>query len=171
MFSIILYVASVIAANFTANDLITYGPVTFGVGTLFFGLTFTMRDRIHSLFGKRVVYLVITTTVLLSVLQSMFLGVPIRIIVASTIAMALSELTDTEVFHSLASRSWHIRVLRSNAISTPLDSFLFTGIAFLGILPLNVLISKIITDAVIKFLVSAAIIAYKAPQRRAEAHI
>ena len=67
------------------------------------------------------------------VLESLFLEVPWRIILASFFAIVLSETADTEIYHRLLQRSWFQRVLGSNLVSIPLDSVLFNVIAFAGV--------------------------------------
>ena len=61
--------------------------------------------------------------------ESLFLEVPWRIILASFIAIILSETADTEIYQKLLQRSWFQRVLGSNLVSIPLDSLLFNIIA------------------------------------------
>lgn len=170
MISIYLYVLSVILANFTAMQTFNIGPFIVAVGTLFFGATFTLRDYIHSRYGRHTIYKVITLVVCISIIQSLFLGVPIRIVVASAIAMAFSELADTEIYHTLRNRIWIIRVISSNAISVPTDTILFNCIAFLvfvsgvpmaqigyTLLPLTALVSLVLTDILIKWGVATII--------------
>jgi hypothetical protein len=64
-----------------------------------------------------------------------WLGVPLRIIGASFLAIVLAESLDTEVFHALRQRAWWVRALSSNALSIPADTLLFTALAFGGVLP------------------------------------
>lgn len=158
---IVLYIASILIANLTAATFFTVGPFTLAVGTLFFGATFTLRDHIHRVYGKNTAYKAIAAVVTLSILQSIFLEVPARIIVASAIAIFISEFTDTQIYHSLLQRSWALRVTSSNAVSTLLDSMLFSLIAFLGVLPASVLVSKIVTDILAKYVVSLLVIGYR----------
>ena len=103
------------------------------VGTIVFGITFTQRDRVHRA-GRPWVYLMLVVTTILAATQSVFLDVSWRIIVASTLAILLSELADTEVFHRLKERKWFVRAGASNAISIPIDTIIFNLIAFAGVL-------------------------------------
>lgn len=151
MISIILYVLSILAANFTAANLVQIGPFTIAIGTLFFGATFTLRDYIHRTHGKNTAYKSIGAVFVLSIIQSAAMGVPVRIIIASCVALLIAEVTDTQIYHNLMHRSWFTRVVRSNAISTVLDSLLFSLIAFLGVLPAGILVSKILTDVMLKY--------------------
>jgi uncharacterized PurR-regulated membrane protein YhhQ (DUF165 family) len=127
-----IYILAVLAANYTATWFIPL-PV-FGllsVGTLIFGVTFTQRDRVHR-FGRKPVYLMILLAAIGMGLESLLLGVPWRIIVASLVAILASETADTEVYQKLRHLSWLRRVTGSNLVSIPLDSLLFNLIAFAG---------------------------------------
>lgn len=153
MISIVLYILSILAANLTAATLFSIGPFTLAVGTLFFGATFTLRDYIHRAYGRHTAYKAIGAVFVLSIIQSLLMGVPVRIIVASAVALLLAELTDTQIYQALIQRSWFTRVTRSNAVSTVLDSLLFSLIAFLGVMPAAILVSKIITDVLVKYII------------------
>lgn len=154
---IVLYILSILAANHTAAMLVPIGPFMVSVGTLFFGATFTLRDYIHNKYGKYAAYKAISIVFVLSIIQSAVMGIPVRIIVASAVALLLSELTDTQIYQSLMNRSWFTRVTRSNAVSVILDSLLFSLLAFLGVMPTGVLVSKIITDVLIKYVIGLTV--------------
>lgn len=127
-----IYIACTLLANYFTADFIhlpVFGLVSFG--TLFFGVTFTQRDRVHH-FGRDKVYAMIAAAAVLNVLMSIFLGVPWRFVLASFLAIILAETADTEVYQRLRKRAWILRVAGSNAISMPLDSTVFTLVAFAG---------------------------------------
>ncbi|CAB5088872.1 Putative preQ0 transporter [Olavius algarvensis associated proteobacterium Delta 3] len=153
--SMIIYIAAVLVANYTATWFIPL-PVFMmvSVGTLVFGITFTQRDRVHR-HGRRAVYLMIFIAAVGMVLESLFLGVEWRIITASFIAIVLSETADTEVYHKLLRRSWMQRVIGSNLVSIPLDSILFNVIAFLGVFQPGMLVAIIFGEIVAKFTTGA----------------
>lgn len=146
-----IYIAAVLLANYTATWFIPmpiFGLVS--VGTLIFGVTFTQRDRVHR-FGRKPVYIMILLAAVGMVAESLFLGVPWRIIAASFIAIVLSETADTEVYHRLLHLSWFQRVARSNIVSIPLDSLLFNLIAFAGVFAPIKLLAIIFGEIVVKF--------------------
>ena len=150
--SMTIYIAAVLVANYTATWFIpmpVFGLVS--VGTLIFGITFTQRDRVHR-YGRKPVYVMIFLAALGMVAESLFLGVPWRIIAASFIAIVLSETADTEVYHRLLHLSWFQRVTCSNIISIPLDSLLFNLIAFAGVFAPIKLLAIIFGEIVVKFL-------------------
>lgn len=149
--SMSVYVVAVLVANYTATWFIPlpiFGMVS--VGTLVFGITFTQRDRVHR-FGRKPVYLMIFFAAIGMVLESAFLSVEWRIIIASFIAIVLSETADTEVYQKLIKRSWMHRVIGSNLVSIPLDSILFNVIAFYGVFETGMLIAIIFGEIVAKF--------------------
>ena len=155
MRSAVIYVVAVLVANLTATWFIplpVFGQVA--VGTFVFGFTFTQRDRMHRK-GRRFVYAVIGIAALLSALLSVAGQVPARIIIASVIAILIAETADTEIYQRLLAQSWWHRVLKSNAVSIPLDSIFFNLVAFLGALSPRMLVSLIVGETVVKFAVGA----------------
>jgi hypothetical protein len=81
------------------------------------------------------VYGTIAVAALANVLMSALLDVPGRIIGASFLAIVLAETADTEVYQRLLRYPWLVRVAGSNAISVPLDTVLFSLVAFARVLP------------------------------------
>lgn len=161
MFWSIIYLTSVLIAQYTATWFIPM-PV-FGllaVGTLVFGVTFTARDYVHRL-GRKYVYAMIFIAALTSLIMTFTLGVPIRIIIASIIAIVLAETVDTEVYHKLLSKSWLIRVLSSNSISIPLDTILFVTIAFTGIFSAMTLLQIIYAEIIAKYVISLTVAGFR----------
>lgn len=149
--SMSIYIVAVLVANYTATWFIPlpiFGMVSFG--TLVFGITFTQRDRVHR-FGRKRVYMMIFIAAVGMVLESLFLGVEWRIILASFIAIILSETADTEVYQKLIKKSWMHRVIGSNLVSIPLDSILFNVIAFYGVFAPGMLVAIIFGEIVSKF--------------------
>ena len=152
-----LYVLSILLANLTLNRFIAlplYGQLS--VGTVFFAAVFTLRDRIHR-HGLKAVYLAIGLALVVNTLAAFFTGTPWRFIGASFLAILVGELADTGVYQSLLHRSWWVRVLSSNAVSVPLDSVLFTLLAFYGSVSWNMISQIIFADIVVKYLISAAL--------------
>lgn len=155
MRSAIIYIIAVLVANLTATWFISlplFGEVA--VGTFVFGFTFTQRDRMHRK-GRRFVYTVIVISALLSAMLSLAGQVSSRIILASVIAIILAETADTEIYQRLLAKSWWHRVLKSNAVSIPLDSVFFNLVAFLGVFDARFLVSLIVGEIVVKFAVGA----------------
>jgi queuosine precursor transporter len=160
--AILTYVVCTVLANYTLDSFI---PVPLqipaleftgqiNVGTLFFGIIFTQRDRIHA-FGRKYAYLAIGLAVIANVVSAYYLQTPWRFIAVSFLALSLSELTDTEVYQRFIKRSWWTRVATSNAVSIPIDSTIFTVLAFFGeaFATPTWMVQVIVTDIIIKLLI------------------
>jgi queuosine precursor transporter len=161
----LIYILAVLGANYTATwfiDLPIIGSVA-AVGTFIFGVTFTQRDRLHR-YGRPAVYTTIALAAIANVILCAVLNIPVRIILASFVAIILSETADTEIYQRLLSKPWMVRVSGSNAVSVPLDTIIFYAIAFLGDLPLHQMVSLVLGEIVIKYAIGALTALYKGKQ-------
>lgn len=154
MLAAVLYILVTLLANYTAELFIPFFGGLLSVGTFFFGATFTLRDYTHRN-GRPFVYMMIAAALVCNVAMSILLDVPWRIILASFLAIALAETADTEVYHRFLDRTWYARVIRSNAISIPLDTTLFTCIAFLGVFPFTQIVQIIFGDILFKAVIAS----------------
>lgn len=151
-----VYAACTVLANYTLDSFLPLGDFFLvNVGTFFFGVTFTQRDRVHQ-YGRRNVYLMIAFAALANVVMSLAVGTPIRYVVVAFIAILVAETTDTEIYQRLLHLPWLARVARSNAVSAPLDTILFTLLAFWGetFATADWLTQVIVTDIIVKYLAS-----------------
>ena len=165
VFITIAYVAVVAVSNLLVDKFIDLGA--FGLlsaGTITFGITFTIRDLAHQAsvragLGRRPVFLMIGIAAVVNVCVAMATNTPARFLVASFLAILISEGIDTEIYHRLRSRSWLVRVLSSNAVSVPLDSSIFTIVAFLGVAGYDALtmVQIVQADLIFKFLVGTVL--------------
>ncbi|MBI2427614.1 MAG: VUT family protein [Ignavibacteriales bacterium] len=156
MINAIIYIAATLAANYTATWFIhfpVFGQVS--VATFIFGITFTQRDRVHNKLGRKNVYVMIGVAALLNLAVTILGAVEWRIILASFIAIILAETADTEIYQYYINNTWGLRVLKSNAVSIPLDSLLFNTIAFAGVFTQWEIASIIFGEIVFKGIVSA----------------
>jgi hypothetical protein len=130
-------------------------------GTFIYPFTFTLRDMVHKLLGRRAARTLVIAAAGINLVMALFFAFlarlpadptwplqqafadvlsPVwRIVFASIVAEVVSELLDTEVYHLWVSRitrryQW-VRVLVSNSVSVPVDSLIFVWIAFSGTLP------------------------------------
>jgi queuosine precursor transporter len=161
----LIYILAVLGANYTATwfiDLPVIGSVA-AVGTFIFGVTFTQRDRLHR-YGRPAVYFTIAAAAIANVILCAVLNIPVRIILASFVAIILSETADTEIYQRLLEKPWMVRVSGSNAVSVPLDTMIFYGIAFLGDLPIHQMVSLVLGEIVIKYGIGALTALYKGKQ-------
>lgn len=161
----VAYVAVVAVSNLLVDKFIDLGA--FGLlsaGTITFGITFTIRDLAHQAsvragLGRRPIFLMIGVAAVVNVLVAMATNTPARFLVASFLAILVSEGIDTEIYHRLRTRSWLVRVLSSNAVSVPLDSSIFTIVAFFGVEGYDAIIMLQIVqaDLIFKFLVGTVL--------------
>lgn len=174
-----LYVACQLIANVLSTKIALLPWLNLSVdgGTVIYPLTFTVRDFVHKACGKRVARQVVILAALLNVLMAILFWLiglmtpdptwtfqeayqlvlmPVwRITAASIIAQIVSELADTEIFSIVYKKFGGILgVLFSNAIALIIDSVIFCVIAFAGSLPASTVIQIIITNILIKFVVT-----------------
>ena len=155
------YIMAQAIADIGATTLIEIGGVVMPGGTFIFALTFTLRDMIHKRLGREWARMAIFTAAALNVLLSVYMLILSRlpspdffalgdswnaifaivpaITIGSIVAELASELTDTEAYHFWKTRfpaapQWS-RVLVSNAVSLPIDSIVFTLLAFVLLPP------------------------------------
>ncbi|HZW98647.1 MAG TPA: VUT family protein [Trueperaceae bacterium] len=151
--AVCVYVACTLLANFTLDSFLPVGSFFLvNVGTLFFGVTFTQRDRVHA-FGRPTVYRMILLAAIANVALAAALGTPLRYVAVSFLSILLAETADTEVFHRLRSRRWIRRVATSNAVSAPIDTIVFTVLAFAGeeFATAGWMTQVIVTDVLVKY--------------------
>lgn len=130
------------------------------MGTFIYPITFTLRDVVHKVLGKRNAQTLIIMAAVINLVMAAYLawaarvpsdpdwglgdsfsailGPVWRIVIASILAEVVSELIDTEIYHWFVTRvttryQW-ARVLTSNSVSIPIDNLIFAVIAF-GPLP------------------------------------
>lgn len=151
MIATVLYILATVCSNYLYDwflPLPIFGLVS--LGTLTFAATFTLRDYMHSR-GKAYVYRAILLAALGNTLAAWALSIEWRIILASFLAILVAESADTEIFQTYIQRSWWLRVLASNAVSVPLDSTIFTCIAFAGLMTWHAIAAIIFGDIIVKY--------------------
>jgi uncharacterized integral membrane protein (TIGR00697 family) len=154
------YVGAQMLADIASLKIGVVAGLAVDMGTFVYPATFTLRDVVHKTLGKRNAQTLIVTAAAINLIMALYLAwaasVPSdptwglgdsfsailgpiwRIVLASIIAEVVSELLDTEMYHWFVTRvttryQW-ARVLTSNAVSVPIDTLIFTVIAF-GPLP------------------------------------
>ena len=184
MISAILVSASYIAAQMRSDigslQIVRFLGLTVDAGTFIYPFTFTLRDLSHKVLGLRGVRVLIVSAAVINLMMALFFWfvstlepdraagssevwgqvlTPVwRITLASIVAEVISELLDTEVYRFWVDRitrryQW-MRVLVSNSMSIPVDSFAFSFLAFYGVMPVasvfqifwaNVIIKGVVT--------------------------
>lgn len=175
-----VYIALQLVADVSAAKIVSIGDITMPAGTFVFAITFTWRDMLHKRLGKEWARAAIWTAALANIGMAAYflfaielapasfwsgqeafasiLGFVPRIAVASIVAELVSELLDTEVYHYLIERiparqQW-ARVLGSNVVSLPVDSFVFAVLAFAGTMPLAAVAGVAVGQLVFKAIVT-----------------
>jgi len=180
MLSVAGYISAQIFADISSTKIAMVAGLAIDGGTFVYPFTFTLRDMIHKAWGKAMAKKVVLTAGAINLLMALFfsfiiwlpadptwgfqaefetiLGPLWRIVIASILAEVISELIDTEAYSFFINRiskkfQWG-RVLFSNALSIPIDSVVFGLIAFVGDLPIEVVISIIISNILVKGLMT-----------------
>lgn len=169
------YVTLQLTADVAAAKMVSIGDMAIPAGTFVFAITFTWRDALHRRLGREWARAAIVVAGAANITMAAYfllaialpsapfwpnqqafatvLGIIPRITIASIIAEVVSEWADTEVYHRLYNLPRWLGVVGSNAVSLPIDSFLFVGLAFAGTIPLismfRVIWGQIIFKAVV----------------------
>jgi uncharacterized integral membrane protein (TIGR00697 family) len=187
------YIAAQMVADIASLKIGVVAGLAVDMGTFVYPITFTLRDLVHKILGKRNAQVLIVTAAVVNLLMALYLlwaaAVPSdpawglgeqfrailapvwRIVLASIAAELVSELVDTEVYHWFVTRvttryQW-LRVLASNSVSVPVDNLIFAVGAFAGALPWTVVWQIFLINLLVKYgvtLVSLPLI-YAAPDR------
>ena len=174
------YIAAQMLADIASLRIISIAGFAVDAGTLVYPFTFTLRDLVHKMAGKGAARTLILAAAAINLAMAALFWIvanlpadlatgpqttfgevlaPVwRIVLASIVAEVLSELVDTEVYQRWVDRfqsrfQWG-RVLASNSVAVPLDSALFVAIAFIGVLPSEVVWEVFWVNVVIKGLVT-----------------
>lgn len=158
MLRIVLYLASIVAANVltASTQPIVFWWFVIPMGTFFIGLTFVLRDLVQIRYGREISYLMIIVAFLLSGITSYLLGDPLNIVFASVITFLLSESADTEIFTRIK-YSIQKRVFISGLIGGFIDSTAFVIIGLspfgAGFIPWEVVPAAVLSQVIVKTIV------------------
>ena len=172
----VLYVAAQMMSDIASLRIVMIAGYSIDAGTFIYPLTFTLRDMVHKVAGIKAARILILTAAGINIFMALLFRVvsllppdltvglqeefglvlsPIwRIVAASIIAEVISELIDTEGYRfwveKVTKKYQWARVLFSNLFSIPIDSFLFSFLAFWRLFPTSVVISIFISNMIIK---------------------
>lgn len=177
--SVSLYISFQIFADILSIKITTLPFLHLAIdgGTVIYPFTFTLRDFVHKTWGKERSRQVVITAGILNLLMAVLFWLigkmpadptwnlqgayesilmPFwRITIASMIAEVFSELIDTEVFDRVYRKFGDIKaVLFSNGVALVIDSFIFSFIAFAGVLPLVTVLSITLSNIIVKMAVT-----------------
>lgn len=176
-----LFIAFQMMADIMSLRIVTAFGLSIDGGTLVYPLTFVVRDAVHRLTDKIVARQVVITAAVVNLIMiilfwivahmpaDMFVGeqtsfgevlLPAwRIVIASITAEIISGVLDGELYSFWGkikpSSTWQ-RAIFSNLFSVPVDSAIFSLIAFYADLPMAVIYSIIISNILIKFAMAGA---------------
>ena len=180
MISIILvsvaYIAAQMLADISSLKIVTFAGLSMDAGTFIYPITFTLRDMAHKVAGIKAARVLIVAAAIVNVFMAIFFAFvsnlpgdpqvgdqsafasvlsPIwRLVAASIIAEVISELIDTEAYRiwttKITKKFQWARVLVSNSFSVPVDSILFSWIAFSGSMPNAVVWSIVLSNILVK---------------------
>lgn len=171
------YIAAQMLADIASLKIGVVAGLAVDMGTFIYPITFTLRDVVHKVLGKRNTRILIITAGVINLFMSLYLkwtasvpgdpgwglneefaavlGPVWRIVIASIAAELVSELLDTEIYHWFVTRitqrfQW-ARVLISNSISVPVDNLIFAVGAFGWLLPWVVVWEIFIFNLLVKY--------------------
>lgn len=173
----VLYTAAQIFSDIGSLRIVNFIGFSIDAGTFIYPITYTLRDLVHKKAGKKVAQTLIFVVAGLNLFMAFFfwfvsilpadivvgpqrefgavLSPVWRIVIASIISEVISELVDTEIYHfwvtKVTTKYQWLRVLVSNAFSVPVDSVIFSFLAFLGSFPFEVVVSIILSNIIIKY--------------------
>lgn len=170
------YIAAQMMSDIASLKIVLFLGLSMDAGTFIYPITFTLRDLVHKTLGIKAARVLIVCAAFINLAMAFFfwfvaklpgdpeigeqlefanvLSPVWRIVIASIIAEIISELVDTEVYRLWVNKfqqrfQWG-RVFSSNSISIPIDSLLFSFIAFYGVLPLSTVWIIFISNIIVK---------------------
>jgi hypothetical protein len=190
------YIAAQMLADIASVKIGVIANLAVDMGTFVYPITFTLRDIVHKVLGRRNARTLIVSAGVINLFMAAYLMwsanfpsdpswglgaefsavlAPVwRIVVASIVAEVASELMDTEVYHFWVTRVTHryqwARVLVSNSVSVPVDNLIFSVGAFGGVLPWATVWGIFVVNLLVKYgvtLLSLPLI-YIVPDKRVD---
>ncbi len=185
-FSILSKMAIILVASYIAAQMLSdiaslkiglVAGFAVDMGTFIYPVTFTLRDVVHKVLGKKGAQLLILIAGVINLLMAGYLmwaaSVPSdpewglgtefsailspvwRIVMASILAEVVSELLDTEIYawfvEKVTRKHQWARVLLSNSLSVPVDNLIFSVGAFGWLLPWTVVWQIFFFNLVVKY--------------------
>lgn len=170
------YIFAQMLADISSIKIAVLFGLAIDAGTFVYPFTFTLRDLVHKSWGKELARKLILTAGLINLAMAVFfqfvislpadaswglqsefetiLGPIWRIVIASILAEIISEIIDTEAYsffkNKITSRLQWLRVLFSNSLALPIDSIIFSFVAFYGDLPIEVVWAIVVSNILVK---------------------
>ncbi|RLD05920.1 MAG: VUT family protein [Chloroflexota bacterium] len=171
------YIAAQMLSDIASLKIGVVAGLAVDMGTFIYPITFTLRDTVHKVLGKRNAQTLIIAAGVINVFMALYLkwaaAVPSdpswglgsefsailapvwRIVAASIVAEVVSELVDTEVYEwfvtKITQRYQWARVLTSNSVSVPVDNAIFAVGAFGWMLPWGIVWEIFLINLIVKY--------------------
>jgi queuosine precursor transporter len=171
-----MFVAVLLISNIASTKILNLGVFTFDGGTILFPLSYIFGDILTEVYGysrsRKVIWLGFICALMMSVTlsivgalppspdwanqdaYSVILGQTPRIVFASLVAYFAGEFSNSFTLAKLKVRTqgrhlW-LRTIGSTLIGQVLDTVLFVAIAFIGVLPNNLLLPIVVSNYIFK---------------------
>jgi queuosine precursor transporter len=174
------YIAAQMLSDVASLKIGLVGGWAVDMGTFIYPITFTLRDLVHRVLGRRgartVVFSAGAVNLLMAGYFAWIVAVPSdpgwgrgteftaifapmwRIVIASILAEIVSQLANTEVYHWFVTRVTrrHLwaRVLVSNAVAVPVDNLIFCLGAFALQMPWSSVMEIFLFNLVVKMVMT-----------------
>jgi len=172
----VLFAACLLIANILASKIILIGPWSAPAGVLIFPIAYIINDVIAEVWGYAKARLIIWAGFGVNVLAAFFfavaifvpaapfyehqeafhtiLGSSVRVVFASLMAYMVGSFLNAYVMSKFKlmtkGKGFSIRAIVSTLVGEGADSLIFISIAFAGVFPLQVLLTMITTQALLK---------------------
>ena len=171
-----LFVAVLLISNIASVKIVQLGWLVFDAGTLIFPLSYIFGDILTEVYGfkraRKVIWTGFAAAILMSLVFAVvsllpseaswtgqatydsILGVVPRLVIASLIAYFAGEFSNSFVLAKMKIWSkgknlWQ-RTIGSTLVGEAVDTAIFATVAFLGVLPMDILIALIISNYIFK---------------------
>lgn len=179
-FVISVYTALIVMAQVFAGKLVVFGPWVVPAAVIVYAVSFLITDALNEFYGREEatkavfsgfagsILLVAGIQIVLAWQPAGFwegqeafvqtLGFTWRIVIASLISYLVSQNWDIHIFNEIKRKTRGEKLWLRNCLSTIssqfIDTILFILIAFLGVLPLNVVLGMVIGQYMVKLIIA-----------------
>lgn len=178
----VFFVAVLLISNVASTKIVDFGWFTFDGGTLLFPLSYIFGDILTEVYGykhsRKVIWLGFFSALMMSAVfyivgqlppapewgnqdaYNAILGSTPRIVLASLVAYTCGSFSNSMILAKM--KVWTkgkylwARTIGSTVVGELVDSTLFILVAFLGVLPLSLLVTLIVSNYIFKTLVEVA---------------
>ena len=177
LISVVIFVTCLLISNVAAVKQVNIGFMTLTSGAVLFPITYILNDTLAEVYGyskaKIAIWLGFAMNIFMVSFFTLIIAMPYppffqnqealvailgntpRILVASLTAYLIGSTANAKVLVKIKERSngkgsLFIRCMVSTLVGEVLDSIIFVGIAFLGVMPTEALIVMIITQTFFK---------------------